>query len=73
MYSSAEVGAASLIISIKHSLKNLKDDMKFDHSDLNSLKNLYSKWTFTIFTKYKLDLERVSEFTKLLKVFLAKV
>ena len=72
-YTSAEIGAASLVIAIKHSLKTLKTEAKGDNNDLDILKELYNKWTQSIFTSYNIDIEKILQFTVYLKEFLAKV
>lgn len=72
-YTSAEIAAASIVIAIKHSIKTMITESKFDETDLKTLKELYKKWAWNTFVRYRINKEKIREFTEYLKDFLAKV
>ena len=72
-YNSAEVGSASLMIAIKHSIKTIHQEAQWDKEDLNTIKSMYSRWAFGLFKEYQISKDRLSEFWESLEDFLNKV
>jgi len=72
-FTSAEIASASIIVSIKHALKNMEQELSCSATESTTLKRLYSKWSHSIFTRYGIDKGRITGFAKYLKDFLSKV
>ena len=72
-YRTKEISTAALIVSIKHSLKWLPEDMQRDTKKMSQIRMLYSKWIQTLFISYNIDKEYIKSIIKRLKIFLDRV
>ena len=72
-YSWDEIGSASLLMAIRHSIKSLVQEANWDKADMELLKGLYSKWTNSVFKKYRVNRSKIADFWDYLQEFLSKV
>ena len=68
-----EISTAALIVSIKHSLKCLPEDLQRDTKKMSQVRMLYSKWIQSLFLSYNIDKEYIKNIIKKIKVFLDRV
>lgn len=72
-YKTKEIATAALVVSIKHSLKCLPEEMQRDRKKLDQVRLLYSKWIQNLFNSYNIDKEYIKVLIKKLKIFLDRV
>lgn len=72
-FKTKEISTAALVVSIKHSLKWLPEEMQRDRKKMDHLRMLYSKWIQSLFTSYNIDKDLIKTLIKKIKVFLDRV
>lgn len=69
----SDLATAALVVSIKHSLKWLPEEMIADSKKMSHLKLIYSKWIQSVFTSYDINKDMIKILIKKLGVFLERV
>lgn len=72
-YKCKELATAALVVSIKHSLKCLPEEMQKERKKIDQIRMLYSKWIQSLFISYNIDKESIKSLVKKIKVFLDRV
>ena len=72
-YRGADLATASLVVSIKHSLKCLPERMLQDTTRIENLRLIYSKWISIVYSSYEINKDLIKVLIKKIGVFLERV
>mmetsp|Transcript_13564 Transcript_13564/g.15213 ORF Transcript_13564/g.15213 Transcript_13564/m.15213 type:complete len:162 (-) Transcript_13564:50-535(-) len=72
-FKTKDISTAAMVVTIKHSLKCLPNNIQKDKPKFEKLKLLFSKWIQSLFFQYGVNKEVVKDLIQKIKVFLDRV